>query len=42
MVKRRGTANSKGEIKEYPSFPNLKELIPAKIVNTKKPQLIAQ
>ena len=42
MVKRRGTVNSKGEIKEYPSFPHLWELMPAEIVNTKKPQLIAQ
>jgi 7,8-dihydropterin-6-yl-methyl-4-(beta-D-ribofuranosyl)aminobenzene 5'-phosphate synthase len=41
MVKRRGTANSKGEIKEYPTFPSQKELAPAKIVNTRKPQLIA-
>ena len=41
MVKRRGTANSKGEIREYPAFPSLKEIAPAKIVNTKKPQLIA-
>lgn len=41
MVKRRGTANSKGEIKEYPAFPELKELAPAKIINTKKPLLIA-
>jgi 7,8-dihydropterin-6-yl-methyl-4-(beta-D-ribofuranosyl)aminobenzene 5'-phosphate synthase len=41
MLKRRGTAKSKGEIKEYPTFPSLKELTPAKIVNTRKPQLIA-
>ena len=41
MVKRRGTANSKGEVREYPTFPELKELTPAKIVNTKKPLLIA-
>jgi 7,8-dihydropterin-6-yl-methyl-4-(beta-D-ribofuranosyl)aminobenzene 5'-phosphate synthase len=41
MVKRRGTANSRGKIREYPAFPNLKELAPATIVNTKKPQLIA-
>jgi 7,8-dihydropterin-6-yl-methyl-4-(beta-D-ribofuranosyl)aminobenzene 5'-phosphate synthase len=42
MVKRRGTANSKGEIREYPTFPKPEELSPAKIVNTKKPQPIAQ
>jgi 7,8-dihydropterin-6-yl-methyl-4-(beta-D-ribofuranosyl)aminobenzene 5'-phosphate synthase len=41
MVKRRATANSKGEIREYPTFPRLEELCPAKIINTKKPQLIA-
>jgi 7,8-dihydropterin-6-yl-methyl-4-(beta-D-ribofuranosyl)aminobenzene 5'-phosphate synthase len=41
MVKRRATINSKGEIKEYPTFPKSKELAPAKIVNTKKPHLIA-
>ena len=41
MVKRRGTASLSGEIKEYPPFPNLKQLTPAKIVNTKKPYLIA-
>jgi 7,8-dihydropterin-6-yl-methyl-4-(beta-D-ribofuranosyl)aminobenzene 5'-phosphate synthase len=41
MVKRRATINSKGEIKEYPTFPKSKELAPAKIVNTKKPLLIA-
>jgi 7,8-dihydropterin-6-yl-methyl-4-(beta-D-ribofuranosyl)aminobenzene 5'-phosphate synthase len=41
MVKRRATINSKGEIKEYPTFPKSKELAPAKIVNTKRPLLIA-
>jgi len=41
MVKRRATINSKGEIKEYPTRPKSKELAPAKIVNTKKPHLIA-
>ncbi len=41
MVKRRGTASLKGDIREYPPFPNLKQITPAKIVNTKKPHLIA-
>jgi 7,8-dihydropterin-6-yl-methyl-4-(beta-D-ribofuranosyl)aminobenzene 5'-phosphate synthase len=41
MVKRRGNASPIGEIREYPLFPNLKQLSPAKIVNTKKPHLIA-
>ena len=41
MVKHRGTASLSGGIREYPPFPNLKQLIPAKIVNTKKPHLIA-
>ena len=41
MVKRRGTASLSGDIREYPPFPNLKQLTPAKIVNTKKPYLIA-
>ena len=41
MVKRRGTASLKGDIREYPLFPSLEQLTPAKIVNTKKPHLIA-
>jgi 7,8-dihydropterin-6-yl-methyl-4-(beta-D-ribofuranosyl)aminobenzene 5'-phosphate synthase len=41
MFLRRGTANSKGEIRQYPAFPKLEELYPAKIINTKKPLLIA-
>ena len=41
MVKRRETASLSGDIREYPPFPNLKQLTPAKIVNTKKPHLIA-
>lgn len=41
MIKRRANTNSKGEIREYPTFPRLEELSPAKIVNTKKPYLIA-
>jgi 7,8-dihydropterin-6-yl-methyl-4-(beta-D-ribofuranosyl)aminobenzene 5'-phosphate synthase len=41
MVKPRATATSKGEIRKYPAFPEPKELIPAEIINTKKPLLIA-
>ncbi len=41
MVKRRGTASLSGDLREYPLFPSLKQLIPSKIVNTKKPYLIA-
>ena len=41
MVKRRGNASLSGDIREYPPFPNLKQLSPAKSVNTKKPYLIA-
>ena len=41
MVKRRGTASLRGDIREYPLFPSLEQLTPAKIVNTKKPHLIA-
>jgi 7,8-dihydropterin-6-yl-methyl-4-(beta-D-ribofuranosyl)aminobenzene 5'-phosphate synthase len=41
MIKRRGTANSKREIREYTTFPSLEELAPKKIIKTKKPQLIA-
>jgi 7,8-dihydropterin-6-yl-methyl-4-(beta-D-ribofuranosyl)aminobenzene 5'-phosphate synthase len=41
MVKRRGTSNLRGEIREFPSFPNVEQLTSAKIVNTKKPHLIA-
>ena len=41
MIKRRGTANLKGDMREYPVFPSLQRLTPAKIVNTKKPHLIA-
>lgn len=40
MFRRRGTANSKGEIGEYPAFPNL-EAVYAKLVNTKRPYLVA-
>ena len=41
MVKRRGTASLTETIREYPHFPSLEQLAPAKIVNTKKPYLIA-
>jgi 7,8-dihydropterin-6-yl-methyl-4-(beta-D-ribofuranosyl)aminobenzene 5'-phosphate synthase len=41
MINRRGTVNHSGDLREYPPFPDLKELSPAKIVNTKKPHLIA-
>ena len=41
MVKHRGTASLRGVIREYPHFPNSEQLTPAKIVNTKKPYLIA-
>ena len=41
MIKRRGTGNNRGELREYTTFPNLERLSPAKIVNTKKPFLIA-
>ncbi|MGA2681438.1 MAG: MBL fold metallo-hydrolase [Candidatus Bathyarchaeia archaeon] len=41
MVKRRGTASFSGDIREYPLFPSSEQLTPAKIVNTKKPCLIA-
>jgi 7,8-dihydropterin-6-yl-methyl-4-(beta-D-ribofuranosyl)aminobenzene 5'-phosphate synthase len=41
MVKRRGNASLSGDIREYPPFPNLKQITPAKIVNTTKPYLTA-
>jgi 7,8-dihydropterin-6-yl-methyl-4-(beta-D-ribofuranosyl)aminobenzene 5'-phosphate synthase len=41
MVKPRATTNSKGELREYPTFPGQKELTPAEFINTKKPRLIA-
>jgi 7,8-dihydropterin-6-yl-methyl-4-(beta-D-ribofuranosyl)aminobenzene 5'-phosphate synthase len=42
MMKRRGTANSKGEIREYSTLPKIEELSPAKFVYNKEPLLIAQ
>jgi 7,8-dihydropterin-6-yl-methyl-4-(beta-D-ribofuranosyl)aminobenzene 5'-phosphate synthase len=41
MVKPRATANSKGELRKYPTFPEQKSLQPAEIVDTKQPLLIA-
>lgn len=40
MVRRRGTANSKGEIREYPTFPTL-DATTAEIINTMKPYFVA-
>lgn len=42
MMKRRGTANSKGEIREYSTLPKIEELSPAKLVLNKEPMLIAK
>lgn len=42
MMKRRGTANSKGEIREYSTLPKIEELYPAKFVYNKEPMLIAK
>ena len=39
MVRRRGIANSKGEIKEYPTFPIL-DATSAEIINTRKPYFV--
>jgi len=41
MFKHRATVSPNGELKKYPDFPKPKELRPAKIINTKKPQLVA-
>jgi 7,8-dihydropterin-6-yl-methyl-4-(beta-D-ribofuranosyl)aminobenzene 5'-phosphate synthase len=41
MFRLRGTASPSGNVRKYPTFPNLEQLTPAKIVNTKKPYLIA-
>lgn len=40
MLRRRGTANSKGEIKEYPTFPTLDGTC-VEIINTRKPYFVA-
>jgi 7,8-dihydropterin-6-yl-methyl-4-(beta-D-ribofuranosyl)aminobenzene 5'-phosphate synthase len=41
MFRRHGTQSAKGEIREYSAFPETSQLKPAKIVNTKQPNLIA-
>ena len=41
MAKPRAVANSKGDLRQYPTFPDQKKLSPAKILDTKEPQLIA-
>jgi 7,8-dihydropterin-6-yl-methyl-4-(beta-D-ribofuranosyl)aminobenzene 5'-phosphate synthase len=41
MTKPRAVSNSKGDLREYPTFPELKKLSPAKIMDTKEPLLIA-
>ncbi len=37
MFRRRGTLNFKGEIREYPTFPQIPQSKPLKIVNTTQP-----
>jgi 7,8-dihydropterin-6-yl-methyl-4-(beta-D-ribofuranosyl)aminobenzene 5'-phosphate synthase len=41
MTKPRAVANSRGELRRYPTFPEQKSLHPAEIVNTKQPLLVA-
>jgi 7,8-dihydropterin-6-yl-methyl-4-(beta-D-ribofuranosyl)aminobenzene 5'-phosphate synthase len=41
MTKPRAVANSKGELRKYPTFPEQKSLRPAEIVDTKQPVLVA-
>ena len=41
MAKPRAVANSKGDLRQYPTFPELKKLDTAKIMDTKEPLLIA-
>lgn len=41
MPKPRAVANSKGDLKEYPTFPDQKKLSPAKFIETKEPLMIA-
>jgi 7,8-dihydropterin-6-yl-methyl-4-(beta-D-ribofuranosyl)aminobenzene 5'-phosphate synthase len=41
MTKPRAVANSKGDLRQYPTFPELKKLEIAKIMDTKEPLLIA-
>jgi 7,8-dihydropterin-6-yl-methyl-4-(beta-D-ribofuranosyl)aminobenzene 5'-phosphate synthase len=40
MTKPRAVANSKGDLRQYPTFPELKKLNTAKIMDTKEPLLI--
>jgi 7,8-dihydropterin-6-yl-methyl-4-(beta-D-ribofuranosyl)aminobenzene 5'-phosphate synthase len=42
MMKRRGTANSKGEIRVYSALPKIEDLSPAKFVYNKEQLLIAK
>jgi 7,8-dihydropterin-6-yl-methyl-4-(beta-D-ribofuranosyl)aminobenzene 5'-phosphate synthase len=41
MPKPRAVANSTGDLREYPTFPDQKKLRPAKFMETKEPLLIA-
>lgn len=41
MAKPRAAASSKGNLREYPLFPDQKSLSPAKIINTKQSRVIA-
>ena len=41
MFRRRGVADSKGTIREYPPFPSEDDVKPAKFVKTKEPYLLA-
>ena len=40
MIKPRGTGNPHGGLRQHPQFPELTQLYPAKIINTKQPHLI--
>ena len=42
MFETRGSANSKGAVREYPRFPAEAELSPARLVSTKQPSLTAE
>jgi 7,8-dihydropterin-6-yl-methyl-4-(beta-D-ribofuranosyl)aminobenzene 5'-phosphate synthase len=41
MVRRRGTVNAEGDLREHPPFPNLKQLDTVELVHTRGPYLIA-
>ena len=41
MFKRKGTVSLSGNVREYPLFPSIEQLTPARIKNTKEPHLIA-